>query len=112
MHVKGGAFAVILSSPLVRTFFAPTVGVIRSCLDDIRRSLRALVSLDYVILVGGFSASPLVETAIRRELDGSGCVVKTLLRPDIAVLKGSVIASDSLIGFDSPPSDLPSIMLF
>ncbi|CAN0186141.1 unnamed protein product, partial [Scytosiphon promiscuus] len=92
MHVKGKGFIVILPSLLVKSFFTPTLGMIRCCLGDMKSSFqRAGVSLDYVFLVGGFSSSPLVQAAVRQELDDGGCIVKATFRPDVAVVKGAVI---------------------
>lgn len=100
-HLKGERFVLILPSLLVESFFHPSLGMIRSCLRDMRRSFHeAFESLDYVFLVGGFSISPLVEAAVRRELDG--CQLKTTLRPDVAIVRGAVIASSSSTVFDAP----------
>lgn len=100
-HLKGERFVLILPSLLVESFFHPSLGMIRSCLRDMRRSFHGVFeSLDYVFLVGGFSISPLVEAAVRKELDG--CRLKTTLRPDVAIVRGAVIASSSSTVFDAP----------
>ena len=94
LHVKGSKYIVVLPSPLVGSFFAPAVKKISTCLGELRRN-KSLAGLKYVFLVGGFSASPLIQAAARAELHGEGCVVLAALRPEVAIVRGAVPFANS-----------------
>ncbi len=112
MQANGKGFIVILPSLLVQSFLVPTIGNIRCCLGDMKRSFTlAGVSIDYVFLVGGFSSSRMVQDAIISELDGLGCAVKAPSRPDLAVVKGSVMADSCTNVSKERQSDLKFIVL-
>lgn len=100
LHIRGSKFLVVLPSLLVRSFFAPTIANIVTCLGDIRRN-SLLGSLQYVFLVGGFSSSPLVQVAARAELQFGGCEVVSALRPDVAIVRGAVLFANNAKTFTS-----------
>ncbi|CAN0516935.1 unnamed protein product, partial [Scytosiphon promiscuus] len=91
LHVSGRKYIVKLPSCLVRTFFEPVINKISACLDDLKCN-PSLTDLKYVFMVGGFSASPLLQAAARATFDEEGHRrVIVALRPDVANVKGAVL---------------------
>ena len=86
---------VVVPSPLVRSFFEPTIANIASCLRDIKGN-ELLGGIQNVFLVGGFSSSPLLQAAARGELEGEGCAVVAALRPDVAIVRGAVLFANNV----------------
>lgn len=74
----------------MQSFFAPAIDNMSLCLRKQYRQRRD-VNPKYVFLVGGFSSSPLVQAAMRAELESNGCTVRVLARPEAAIVKGAVL---------------------
>ncbi|CAM9999887.1 unnamed protein product, partial [Hapterophycus canaliculatus] len=100
LHVTQRKFFVDLPPALVRSFFAPTIKKIAACLRSLKRN-PSLKELESVFLVGGFSSSPLIENVARTVLDGHGCAVVPVLRPDVAVVRGAVLFANNAEVFNS-----------
>ncbi|CAN0185310.1 unnamed protein product, partial [Scytosiphon promiscuus] len=73
---------------------------IAACLRSLKRN-RSLSELEKVFLVGGFSSSPLIEAVARAELEGDGCTVVPIFRPDVAVVRGAVLFANNAEVFKS-----------
>ena len=75
-----------ISSATMAGIFKPTVDRIVKCTGDV---LRKVKSVKYIFMVGGFSSSQYLTTAVRRSF---GDKVKVLIPEDpaLAVLKGAV----------------------
>ena len=83
-------FMIVLPSTVVNSFFSASIERIGTCLEDLKRN-AALRNLGYVVLVGGFSSSPLVLSITKAKFHGGGCAVITALRPDVAIVRGAVL---------------------
>ncbi|CAN0253179.1 unnamed protein product, partial [Scytosiphon promiscuus] len=83
-------FFVDLRSRLVRSFFAPVINKIAASLRSLKNG-TSVSGLKSVFLVGGFSASPLIQAVARSELEGNGWIVTPTHTPDMAILKGAVL---------------------
>ena len=99
--MKGSKFIIVLPSSLLRSFFQPTIANIINCLRLIKLTPLFLDSLQYVLLVGGFSSSPLIQAAARAELEGGNCAVVAALRPDVAIVRGAVLFANKAEVFTS-----------
>lgn len=93
-HVTGNKYIVKLPAPLVRSFFKSTIDNISNCLVNLKNH-KSLRGLKYVFLVGGFSASPLIQSAARTSLEGDGVTVISSLEPDVAIVKGAVLFANN-----------------
>lgn len=98
LHVTHKRFFVDLPSTLVRSFFAPTIANIATCLRSLKRD-ASMNGLKYVFLVGGFSSSPLIQAVARAELEGDGCTVVPTLRPAVAIVRGAVLYANNAKAF-------------
>ncbi len=92
-QIRGRHFKVILPCALVKSFFAPSLNKISTCLDELKRN-RSLTGLKYVFMVGGFSSSPLVQAAVRSSFEEiEGCRVVVALQPEVAIVKGAAVCT-------------------
>ena len=91
---------MVLPSRLVASFFTSTLKNIGDCLRDLKRQ-EPLADLKHVLLVGGFSSSPLVQAVARTELEGGGCDVLLAERPGVAIVKGAVLFANNADTFST-----------
>ena len=99
-HVGGGKFIIVLPSSLVTSFFSASIDRIGGCLEDLKNN-DAICNLSYVILVGGFSSSPLILSIARAKFHRDGCTVIAALRPDVAIVRGAVLFANNAAVFNT-----------
>ncbi|CAN0086429.1 unnamed protein product, partial [Scytosiphon promiscuus] len=105
LHIAHKRFFVDLPSALVKSFFTPTITTIATCLRSLKRD-ASMDGLKYAFLVGGFSASPLIQAVARAELEGNGCIVVPTLRPAVAIVRGAVLYANNAQAFTSRVASL------
>ncbi|CAN0265222.1 unnamed protein product, partial [Scytosiphon promiscuus] len=88
-------FVVELPSRLVRSLFTPVINKIAASLRSLKNDM-SVSGLKSVFLVGGFSASPLIQAVARSELKGDGWIVTPTHTPDVAILKGAVLHASNI----------------
>ncbi|CAM9668722.1 unnamed protein product, partial [Scytosiphon promiscuus] len=98
--VGGKKFMVSLPSSLVTSFYEPTLRRITEGLRRINRD-SLLYNLHRTYVVGGFSKSPLLRHAVQTELERPNCRVVQVHEPDIAIVKGAVMFSETSAIFNS-----------
>ena len=91
---------VVLPAPLVISFFSVSIERIEICLEGLK-SHDALRKLSYVVLVGGFSSSPLVQSIVKSKFHGDSCAVIAALRPDVAIVRGAVLFANNTVVFST-----------
>ena len=97
-HVGGGKFMIVLPSRVVNSFFSASIKRIGTCLEDLKNN-DAIRTLSYVVLVGGFSSSPLIASTVKDKFHRDGCAVITALRPDVAIVRGAVLFANNAAVF-------------
>ena len=97
-HVGGGKFIIVLPSRVVNSFFSASIKRIGTCLEALKNN-DAIRTLSYVVLVGGFSSSPLIASTVKERFHRNGCAVITALRPDVAIVRGAVLFANNTAGF-------------
>lgn len=100
LHVKGRKFIVVLPSPLVKSFFDPTIANIAKCLRGLKNS-RSLRGLTHMFLVGGFSFRLLIQATACTELQCEGCVIVSTVRLDVAIVRGAMLFADNAEVFNT-----------
>ncbi|CAN0156085.1 unnamed protein product [Ascophyllum nodosum] len=97
-HVGGGKFMIVLPSRVVNSFFSASIERIGTCLEALKNN-DAIRTLSHVVLVGGFSSSPLIASTVKERLHRDGCAVITALRPDVAIVRGAVLFANNTAVF-------------
>eukprot|EP00903_Cladosiphon_okamuranus_P021516 g19780.t1 len=85
-HVGGMGKKLWLSADLVNSFFEDAIVEIIKETDIV---LTRQPGISVVYLVGGFSASPLLQEAVTKGLERSGLRVQTLPKPGLAIVLGA-----------------------
>ena len=91
---------VVLPSPVVTSFFSASIDRIGTCLEVMKNN-NAIRNLSNVILVGGFSSSPLIVSIARATFHKDVCTVITALRPDVAIVRGAVLFANNAMVFNT-----------
>lgn len=79
-------FKLILSSKLMKTFFRNTLD---SIVEHIKKIMKSIQNLDTILLVGGYSESPLLQEKIKSEFKDKQIIIPQDC--SLAVLKGAVL---------------------
>ena len=78
------------------SFFSVSIERIGICLEGLK-SNDAFRKLSYVVLVGGFSSSPLAQSIVKSKFHGDSCAVISALRPDVAIVRGAVLFANNTV---------------